>query len=291
MKLIVLGSGAPPPDPCRSAPSALVEEGGRVYLFDCGEGTTVRLQQAEIALADVETIFFTHLHADHSLGYGQLLLGGWILGRRSLRVFGPVGLRHLHETLLTDLYRDDLDYRLGLGRGPAGLTEEVVIEELTGEGQAFRDERVTITYLPVVHSIATLAFRIDAASGASVVISGDTAYHEPLAEFARGTDVLLHDAVMSPSAMFNAGGSRAGEIAWTQMSRVHTTPSEAARIAALADARSLVLTHFVPGTNTGAAVAACRPHFDGPVWPAADLLEIDAATLNATPRAMPVQSH
>lgn len=285
MRVIILGSGSPQPSLLRSAPSVLIEEGNRLYLFDCGEGTTAQLLRAGIALENVETILFTHLHADHSLGYGQLLIGGWIDGRRTLRVFGPPGIRHFHDTLLMDLYREDIDYRLGLGRSPDGLIEAVELHELTGEGEAFRDDRVTITYCPVVHSITTLALRIDAPSGTSVVISGDTAYHEPLARFARGTDVLVHDAILPPATFDDVHGTRTRDISWDKLARGHATPEEAGRIAALAGARALVLTHLLPRTNTEAAVAACQKHFTGQTWAAEDLMEIDVPSL-AVKRAL-----
>lgn len=270
--MTILGSGAPPPNLLRSAPSLLLEENNRRYLFDCGEGTTAQLQRGGVPLKDVANILFTHLHADHSLGYGQLIIGGWIAGRRSLRVFGPPGIKHLHQVLVDDLYRDDIAYRLDLGRSPDGLLEEVDVNELTGTGLALRDAELTITHFPVVHSIATLAFRIESRSG-SVVISGDTAYHEALAEFARGADLLIHDATLAP-ALPGASGPGVRDVSRARLAKGHTTPEEAAQIAALAGVRCLVLTHLLPMTDSGAAVISCRSHFGGVVIAAEDLMQI-----------------
>lgn len=285
MRVTILGSGAPPPSLVRSAPSLLVEENDHRYLFDCGEGTTAQLQRAGVPLDEVVNVLFTHLHADHSLGYGQLLIGGWIAGRRSLELLGPLGLEHLHDTLVNDLYRDDVAYRLDLGRAPDGLLERVHVRELEGEGLTFRDAEVTITHLPVVHSITTLAFRVDSRSGPSVVISGDTAYYEPLARFSRGADLLIHDATLAPS-LPGATGPGIGDVSRVKLAQSHTSAAEAAQIAALAGVKCLLLTHLVPMTDVEATVASCRSHFSGEVLTAEDLMRIELPTLRlsgATP--------
>lgn len=41
----------------------------RVYLFDCGEGTTHQFaSNRAVTVAEIRAIFITHLHGDHILG-------------------------------------------------------------------------------------------------------------------------------------------------------------------------------------------------------------------------------
>lgn len=278
LRVTILGSGSPPPSLSRSAPSVLVEHDGRPYLFDVGDGTTTQLLRGQFALGGITTVLFTHLHADHSLGYGQLLLGGWIAGRRSLRVYGPERTTHLHDTLLHDLYRDDVAYRVGMGRTPDGLLDKVSVTDLAGPGVVLSEDGLTITRRPVLHSIPTFAFRLQLDAGPSVVISGDTAYYEPLAEFAAGADLLIQDSTLTP--MPPGSLSPAADPAFRAMlAQAHTSAEEAGRLAAMAGVRALVLTHLMPDADTDGAVAASRAHFDGLIVAASDLMTIEVPNL------------
>lgn len=283
LRVTILGSGSPPPSLSRSAPSVVVEHNGRPYLFDVGDGTTTQLLRGQFALRDVTTVLFTHLHADHSLGYGQLLLGGWIAGRRSLRVYGPERTAHLHDTLLHDLYRDDVAYRVDMGRTPDGLLDKVTVTDLSGAGVVLSEDGLTITRLPVLHSIPTFAYRLQLDAGPSLVISGDTAYYEPLAEFAAGADLLIQDSTLTP--MPPGSLSPAADPAFrAKLAEAHTSAEQAGRLAALARARALILTHLMPDADTDGAIAASRTRFTGFVVAAADLLQIEIPSLQTRSR-------
>lgn len=65
-----------------------------------------------------------------------------------------------------------------------------------------------------------------------MVVTGDTAYYEPLGRFAAGADVLIHEASVGP-------GSRDPLDAWG-----HSGAQDAARIAHVAAPKRLYLVHF-----------------------------------------------
>ena len=56
MRLTVLGSGSPRPDPLRSQPAALLAIGGEPVLVDCGDGTMRRLVEAGVDAASVTRV-------------------------------------------------------------------------------------------------------------------------------------------------------------------------------------------------------------------------------------------
>jgi ribonuclease Z len=93
-------------------------------------------------------------------------------------------------------------------------------------------------------------YRIDFA-GRSLVVSGDTRPSENLAAVARGADLLVHEALAAhligaaERASAAAGLTRRARIAH-DIPGYHTTPVQAAEIAARADVGLLVLTHLVP---------------------------------------------
>ena len=121
------------------------------------------------------------------------------------------------------------------------------------------------------------AYRFDA-QDRSVVISGDTAYAPELAEFARGADVLVHEVMYLPridalvSRLPNAARLRAHLLA------AHTSSEDVGRIAAQAEVKTLVLSHFVPGDDPSITddqwAEGVRKHYQGRIIVGKDLLEV-----------------
>src|SRR5262245_21744222 len=94
IRVTLLGTGCPPPVLQRFGPSTLVEAGNQKLLVDAGRGATQRLGQLKVQWRDVQGVFLTHLHSDHVVGFPDLWLTGWLVGRgRSapLQVWGPQG--------------------------------------------------------------------------------------------------------------------------------------------------------------------------------------------------------
>src|SRR5262249_61397440 len=68
------------------------------------------------------------------------------------------------------------------------------------EGLVMRTPDVTVTALRNAHPPITESFALKFAfPDKTVVFSGDTAYHPPLAEFARGADILVHEVMYAPA--------------------------------------------------------------------------------------------
>ena len=104
-QVVLLGTGNPPADPDRSGPATAIVANGTPYLVDFGAGV---VRRAKAAVADrgitaleptnLRVVFVTHLHSDHTVGYPDLILTPWVLGRRvPLEVYGPSGIKHMHD--------------------------------------------------------------------------------------------------------------------------------------------------------------------------------------------------
>jgi ribonuclease BN (tRNA processing enzyme) len=111
----------------------------------------------------------------------------------------------------------------------------------------FRDEHVEVTATLVAHppTAPAFAFRFDTASG-SVTISGDTAPCDNLVRLARGTDLLLHEAIDLDLVAGRYPASERREAVMDHHRRAHTTPRQAGALAERAGARALALHHIVP---------------------------------------------
>jgi ribonuclease BN (tRNA processing enzyme) len=269
IELMFTGTGSPRPALDRANSGQLLRIGDRQMLIDCGGGTTRRLLEAGVDLTSVDTIFLTHLHSDHTLDYAEFLLGSWSMGRSSMRVFGPTGTRRLHELLLLEPYREDIEYRLSLGRTPAGMLDIEIVEYEAG--LVLDEPDLTVTAAEVIHSTLTYALRFE--SGGEVLVhSGDTRYCQALVDLAKGADVLVHDVCIAPSPAFE--NNPAFPNLYEHLKAHHADPAEAGRTAREAGVRRLVLTHFLLGARLEQSYDECRAEFDGEIIMAEDLLRI-----------------
>ncbi len=90
MKITVLGSGSAFSSPRRFNSCYFVESGSRKFLLDCGSDAMRAMQKAAIDFFSVDSIFITHMHADHSAGLPGVLTAMHVMGRKEpLKVYLP----------------------------------------------------------------------------------------------------------------------------------------------------------------------------------------------------------
>jgi ribonuclease BN (tRNA processing enzyme) len=271
--------GGPAIRPGSAMPTAsLVSIGGRRIVVDCGLGVTRGLCDQGMALADLDLIVVTHLHSDHYLELGPLLHTAWTAGlKRPVRVFGPEGLAAYWRDFCASM-RFDIDLRIA-DEGRPDLRDLVSVTSFA-EGPVLDETGLRVRALRNVHPPITdsFALRIEAA-GRAVVFSGDTAPLPALADFARGADLLIHEAILMPAidalvARVGNGDDRLKR----HILRSHTEAADAARLAAEAGVRALALHHLIPADDPAFGIAdweaAVRPHWTGPLHVGRDGLQI-----------------
>jgi ribonuclease Z len=241
--LVMLGTGMPRPDPMCFGPATAVVHDGRVFLFDAGAGVMRRMAAARLSIRGPEAVFITHLHSDHTLGYPDLILTTWVMGRKDkLQAYGPRGLKKMTQHILS-AWKEDIDVRIhGLERN--SKTGYRVDAREFDAGVVYDKDGVRVTAIPVLHGCwqQAFGFRIDT-PGRSIVISGDTRPSPALLEAARGVDVLVHEVYPASQV---APELRVGGEAWpSYMREFHTSDRELGVIAALAQPKLLVLHHIV----------------------------------------------
>lgn len=259
-RVFVIGSGTPIPDPDRGGPATAVVIDGRALLFDAGPGVLRGLAAAGVAPDEVEHVFLTHLHSDHTLGLDEMILGAWTAGRdRQLHVHGPPGVASMVEHLEAAFTEDRVLRVEGLENGdPAGAGVEV--SEVV-EGGVWRDGEVTVTAFEVDHGSweHALGYRVEGPDRV-VVISGDTAPSEAVVRACDGCDVLVHEAYSTAGWRARPEGFRAYHAAF------HTSGEQLGRLAARARPRRLVLTHLLFfGQSPAQVLGEVRAGFEGDV--------------------------
>lgn len=269
--LVMLGTGMPRPDPACFGPATAVVYDGRVFLFDAGAGVMRRMAAAGLSIRGPEAVFITHLHSDHTLGYPDLILTTWVMGRRDkLQAYGPQGLKKMTKHILA-AWDEDIHVRIeGLER-QTKTGYKVDVHEFDS-GVVYDKDGVRITAIPVEHGCWKQAygFRIDTPDR-SIVISGDTRPTPGIVEASRGVDILVHEVYPQSQAMPEL---RIGGEVWpSYMREFHTSDLELGVVAALAKPKLLVLHHIVRhGAEDAELLAGIRAGgFKGPVAVAQDL--------------------
>jgi ribonuclease Z len=290
-----LGTGGAVPSARRSTASLLVARGGERLLFDCGEGTQRQMQRS-LGLVQVDSIFFTHFHADHFLGLPGLLKTYDLTEReRPLTVYGPRGLVDLFNSLSRVIGRVgyklelvELDVGDAIPLDGAEVRAFAVEHSVRAHGYALVEEERPGRFDPEVAQRLGIEEGPDFARlqsgetvdgndgpvqpgdvmgesrpGRTLVITGDTAPCRATVEAARGVELLVHDA------------SFAEEEAQRAADTGHSTVGQAAAVAREADVKLLALVHISSRYHVGKVLEEAKEVFEPSVAPKDfDLIEI-----------------
>ncbi len=250
--LTVLGSGTCVPSLERSSCSVMMEVSNTRLLFDSGPGTMRRLLKANTTIFDLDYIFYSHFHPDHTAELVPFLFATKYpdKDRRQtvLTIVAGVGFEDFFAGLKT-VYGQWIELDPGLVK---------IIQMNNRSADLLRLKDFTVQSAPVEHNPESIAYRITGPGGHSVVYSGDTDYSENLIALSKDADLLICESALPDD--FRVKG--------------HLTPSLAGDIATRAGVKKLVLTHFYPQCDQTDIEQECRKTYDGPLVLAEDLMTI-----------------
>jgi len=188
------------------------------HLVDTGWCAALAMRQHGFDPLALESIILTHFHQDHYIGLPQLLFYVGLKKRPGppLQIIGPD--QHLEQVvkaavafLQTERFPE---IAANMQLVPLKAGDPFTLPGLRGETFAARHTSGKNNLEQA------LVYKItDQRNGAQLVFTGDTHYHPPIAEFAHGVPLLIHDGA-------------------------HTAPKEAAGIARQADVGRLALIHY-----------------------------------------------
>jgi ribonuclease Z len=281
--LTLLGTGTPAPSLTRQSSGYLIEVGSELIVWDHGPGAHQRLIESGHRSTETTHAFFTHLHYDHCMEYGRLVLQRWDQGADripDLQVYGPPPIARMTEQLFgpDGIYGPDIrarvEHRSSLdvfeargGKLPRRRPVPRVTEIHAGSVVEGKGWKVTVGHAQHVQPyLECLALRLDTKEG-SICYTGDSGSSDSIVELAKGCDLLIHmnhyfsGTEPTPAYRAACGNHRDNAI-----------------IAKRAGVKTLVLTHLlaqidVPGVREQ-IVHEIQQVFDGKVVWGEDLMRL-----------------
>lgn len=232
MELTILGSSAAAPNAGDASAGYLITSGDTTILLDCGSGVVSKLRQYRDPRT-LAAVVISHLHSDHTL---DLIALRYALQYAPPGPGSPLPL-YLPPHGLPFLERLGAVFASGNERAEDFWDRTLAIREYTEHMEPTMPLRIgtlSLTFCPMQHYIPAWAIRVEeVATGHVLTYSADTGPAAPLAQFAKGSALLLCEATLLEQA---PGSDPAG---WG-----HLTAREAGQIATEAGVSRLVLTHL-----------------------------------------------
>jgi phosphoribosyl 1,2-cyclic phosphodiesterase len=239
--------------------------GGRTIILDAGTGIIPLGRELARGRTHEIVLLFSHLHQDHTLGFPYFVPA--YLPNTSLHIFGPDGM---HESLRNVLEHNQSSETFPVSLRDMASSKEIqavresqmivwdergvrVTESTVGrrparddrEVEGWSDDAVIIQiHKSYAHPGGVFVYRITW-RGNSVVYATDTEGYvgtdRRLAQFAKDTDVLIHDAQYLEA---HYRGQLAGFPATQGYG--HSTAAMACELASASEAGQLILFHHDP---------------------------------------------
>ena len=260
LHIALCGAGGPMPAPNASGSCIAVVAGKHLFVVDSGSDGARNLLRMGYPLGEIKAVFLTHFHSDHIDGLGELATLRWVAGNQQtpLPVYGPKGVERVVSGF-NEAYSQDFIYRhehhgdlvapltsAGLRSMPFPNPGERALEVVYDHG-GLLVEALQVDHFPVEPSVG---YRFHYA-GRSVLISGDTAKSENVKHFAKGVDLLVHDA-LAPN-LVKMMQSTAEDLENASVAKImfdipdyHASPAEAAETARDSGVGHLLYYHIVP---------------------------------------------
>lgn len=279
-KVVLLGTGTPNPDPEHSGGSVAIIVENRSYIIDFGPGLVRQAAKMSpkyggeieaLSAKNLKVSFLTHLHSDHTVGFPDLLLTPWVMGRNEpLRVYGPEGTKQLTDNIIK-AYDADIKYRL-YGLEPANNKGwRVIATEFISDGLIYSDSLVKVEAFKVEHGSWPNAYGFKFTTpDKTIVISGDTKPCENIQKYTEGADILIHE-------VYSHKGWSTKSSFWKKYhSANHTSTYELGELAAKTKPGKVILYHLLFwGSSEDDILKEIGEKYDGVVIVGKDLMLIE----------------
>ena len=237
--------------------------------FDAGRGTNMRLSQVGVPEWQLDAIFFTHMHTDHTEGFADILQLRWHFNPTAPKIdvvcssdiASPLGFTmsckkfalHIADPFIHSgeiaQRLSEVKERLAAAGGPADLINIISFEPRNDPQVVWSSGDVKVSAIRSTHIVGHASYRVDTPAG-SVVIGGDagndtfapprrSSTSDQVETLALRADIVVH------SAIHPVMGDQDSEMPRPLFYR-QASASDLGAMAKRAGAKYLVLTHLIP---------------------------------------------
>ncbi len=240
--------------------------------FDAGRGTNMRLSQIDVTPVQLNAIFFTHMHGDHTEGFADIMMLRWYLKGPKIDIVcsadavSPKGFTnscrryatHIGDAFLQsgEIAERRSEDNARLVGGPADLINMITFDPKDEPQVVWSSGDVKVRAIRSTHTAGHASYRVDTPAG-SVVIGGDagndvlappraSSTSDQVEKLAKGVDIIVHSAfhpVLGPDR-----GSGFPPLSFYRQSLASDIGAMAQRVGA----KHLMLTHL--GPSLGAVI-------------------------------------
>ncbi len=295
VELVTLGTGGGPAVRLnRSQIATALAVNGKLYLVDVGYGAVRQMAAAGMSPKDVDAIFITHHHIDHTADLNALMALRWVFQgfERPMLVAGPPGTTNAVSNLLSANLEIEIA-RTNNGPIPPRITSVFSSREFPAETPrpelVFSDGTIKVFAMTNTHyhfpegsiyaqHARSYGLRIETPRGV-IAFTGDTGPSKNIEILAKDADVLVSEIIdldLSAKQLNDWGYSKVRFDAIMEHHRTeHLSAVEVGKLAKAAGAKKVILSHIAPGNaddnNKSRLIEGIRANFDGPVVLAGDL--------------------
>src|SRR5437588_7332366 len=195
--------------------------------FDAGRGTNMRLSQIDVTPVQLNAIFFTHMHGDHTEGFADIMMLRWyfkgpkidvVCSSDATSVLGFTNSCRKYVAHIADAFAQSGEIaerrsedNARLAGGPADLTHVITFDPKDEPQVVWSSGDVKVSAIRSTHTAGHASYRVDTPAG-SVVIVGDagndvlaptraSSTSDQVEKLAKVVDILVHSAfhrVMGP---------------------------------------------------------------------------------------------
>jgi len=188
LDVCLLGTGGMMPLPNRWLTSLMTRYNGSSLMIDCGEGTQIAVKEKGWSFKAIDTICFTHFHADHISGLpGILLTMGNAERTKPLTIIGPKGVEKIVNALR--MIAPELPF-------------EIEFIELSGSYQEINVNGYDIKAFRVNHNVVCYGYTIEIKRAGKFSVESAMAHQIPQKFWSRlqkGDRIEEEETIYEPS--------------------------------------------------------------------------------------------
>ena len=244
--------------------------GAMKLQFDAGRGTNMRLSQIGVSPVELNAIFFTHMHGDHTEGFADIIMLRWYLkgpkldivcSSDAVSVLGFTNscrkfVMHIADAFLQsgEIAERRSEDNTRVAGGPADLANVITFDPKDEPQVVWSSGDVKVSAIRSTHIAGHASYRVDTPAG-SVVVGGDagndvlapprtSSTSDQVERLAKGVDIIVHSTthpVLGPDR-----GSGFPPFGFYRQSETTDLGAMAKRVGA----KHLMLTHLAPSLGT-----------------------------------------